>query len=98
MKIKLEVMSGAMDGEEFHLKRSFTIGREKSNEVPLNLDKYISRRHARVLLNGSGICVEDLGSTNGTFICGERVYEKVKVDENQLFRVGRTWVKLNWKK
>jgi len=96
MKITLEIMSGAMDGEEFRLNKSFTIGREKSNEVPLKLDKYISRRHARILINGPRVFVEDLGSTNGTFIQGERVHERVEVDKEELFRVGRTWIKLNW--
>ena len=40
---------------------------------------YISRRHAHVFLKGEDLCVEDLGSTNGTFVNGQRLAESAVV-------------------
>ena len=96
MKIKLEIMSGAMDGQEYRFNRSLAIGREKTNEIVLNLDKYISRRHARVLINDPDVFLEDLGSTNGTFVRGEKVHRREVLSNNELFRVGRTWMQASW--
>ncbi len=96
MKIKLEIMSGAMDGQEFRYNRSLTIGREKTNELVLNLDKYISRRHARMLIQDPDVYVEDLGSTNGTFVRGEKVHTREILSNEELFRVGRTWMQVSW--
>ena len=96
MKIKLEIMSGAMDGQEFRYNRSLSVGREKTNELVLNLDKYISRRHARLLIQDPDVYVEDLGSTNGTFVRGEKVHNREVLYNDELFRVGRTWMQVSW--
>jgi pSer/pThr/pTyr-binding forkhead associated (FHA) protein len=96
LKITLEVMSGAMDGQEFRFSKSVAIGRDKTSEIPLNLDKYISRKHARLIVNEPEVVLEDLGSTNGTFLRDERVTRRETLQNNELFRVGRTWVKLVW--
>lgn len=96
MRINLEVMSGAMDGQEFRFNKSVTIGRDKTSEVSLNLDKYISRRHARLLIAEPDVFLEDLGSTNGTFFRGERLHGRELLSNNELFRTGRTWLRLSW--
>ncbi len=50
---------------------------------------YISRRHAHLFLKGNDVYVEDLGSTNGTFVAGERLEEHVrKLNEGDLIAFG----------
>ncbi len=48
-----------------------TIGRSPQNEIVIN-DPEMSRRHAQIVQNGNSFTVEDLGSTNGTFVNGQR--------------------------
>lgn len=96
MKLNLEILSGAMDGQEFSFHKPVTIGRDKANEVSLNLDKYVSRKHARLLIEDPSIFLEDLGSTNGSYIDGNRVYGRAQLENGQIFKIGRTWVQLSW--
>jgi hypothetical protein len=49
-----------------------SIGRESVNTVAIN-DVEVSRRHARMELRGNAYVIQDLGSTNGTFVNGQRV-------------------------
>jgi hypothetical protein len=49
-----------------------TLGREPGNSIVIN-DAEISRRHTRLVLQGDVYMVEDLGSTNGTFVNGVRL-------------------------
>jgi pilus assembly protein CpaF len=49
-----------------------TVGRDSTNEIVIN-DAEISRRHARLTFQGGKYILEDLGSTNGTFVNGQRL-------------------------
>jgi two-component system cell cycle response regulator len=59
-------------GLRIALDRELVLGRDPAAAVPLRSPD-ASRRHARVVPEGSGHLVEDLGSTNGTFVNGEEV-------------------------
>jgi len=48
----------------------------------------ISRRHARLLIRGERIFLEDLGSKNGTFVEGRRVVERISIQEGTEIRLG----------
>jgi pSer/pThr/pTyr-binding forkhead associated (FHA) protein len=96
MRISIEVASGPTDGELFSFKSSFGIGRDKSNELALPLDRFISRRHARILAAEPECFLEDLGSTNGTFVNNERLHGRIVLKNGQIFRVGRTWLQIEW--
>jgi pSer/pThr/pTyr-binding forkhead associated (FHA) protein len=63
-----------------------TIGRAADNEAVLDLDK-VSRCHAEVVRKGTTWLLHDLGSTNGTWLNGERV-EQVLLQEGDVFRIG----------
>lgn len=56
----------ALDGDQL------TIGRDSSNEIAVN-DAEVSRRHARLTFQGGKYVLEDMGSTNGTFVNGQRL-------------------------
>ncbi|MEA4811614.1 MAG: FHA domain-containing protein [Anaerolineaceae bacterium] len=69
----LVMRSGPIPGSSYILEKPEVIlGRELNNDIPVP-DPEISRRHARFISRSDGVFVEDLGSTNGTFVNGVRI-------------------------
>jgi diguanylate cyclase (GGDEF)-like protein len=64
-----------------------TIGREDSNHIVVDLDN-VSRRHARIRVQGSRVLVEDLGSTNGTYLNDEELAQATPLRSGDLVKVG----------
>ena len=72
-QFQLIMRQGPTPGATFTLEGDqLNIGRESSNEITIN-DAEISRRHARLTFQGGKYVLEDLGSTNGTFVNGQRL-------------------------
>src|SRR4030095_3680198 len=72
-QFRLIMRAGPTPGAAFTLEGDqITIGRDSVNEVVIN-DAEISRRHARLTFQGGKYVLEDLGSTNGTFVNGQRL-------------------------
>ncbi|MEA2421053.1 MAG: hypothetical protein QOF55_152, partial [Thermoleophilaceae bacterium] len=72
--IELRVTAGPATGSVLSVgDEEFLIGRQAPGEGKLGNDIEISRRHARVTREGDGFLIEDLGSTNGTYVNGERI-------------------------
>ena len=72
-QFQLIMRSGPTPGASFILEGDqLTIGRDATNEITIN-DAEISRRHARLTFQGGKYVLEDLGSTNGTFVNGQRL-------------------------
>ena len=70
---QLIMRSGPTPGAVFNLGgEQLTVGRDSTNDVVIN-DAEISRRHARLTFQGGKYILEDLGSTNGTFVNGQRL-------------------------
>jgi predicted component of type VI protein secretion system len=70
---QLIMRSGPTPEKVFELTQPVTfIGREFSNEIVIN-DAEISRRHARLTAQTGGFVLDDMGSTNGTFVNGQRL-------------------------
>jgi len=70
---QLVMQKGPNPGKVFELaQEEITIGRDISNRLVIN-DPEVSRRHARLSLQAGGYVIEDLGSTNGTFVEGQRL-------------------------
>ncbi|HEY4184606.1 MAG TPA: GGDEF domain-containing protein [Polyangia bacterium] len=87
----LVVLAGASVGEMYKIDHNKTvIGRGQKAEVRL-LDDGISREHARVVVEGNRIFLEDLGSTNGTFCNGLKVDRKELADGDKIL-VGSTTI------
>jgi pSer/pThr/pTyr-binding forkhead associated (FHA) protein len=66
------------------------VGRGGQNEVPLDGDEFASAQHARFESRRDGLWVEDIGSTNGTFVNGARVTTPRRLSRGDVVRVGQT--------
>jgi predicted component of type VI protein secretion system len=70
---QLVMQKGPNPGKIFELiQEELTIGRDITNRIVIN-DPEISRKHARLSLQSGSYVIEDLGSTNGTFVDGQRL-------------------------
>ncbi len=67
-----------------------TIGRAKENTAALDGDDFASARHARVESQRDGVWILDLGSTNGTFLNGERMDGRHRLHDGDVVRIGQT--------
>ncbi len=76
-----------LSGRELLVNGELTIGRAASCNVTLD-DTYISQLHARVWLEGDQVAVEDLGSTNGTYLNSRRVTAKQYASPGDQLRLG----------
>jgi pSer/pThr/pTyr-binding forkhead associated (FHA) protein len=86
-------MSGYLvmaDGRRIEVRNGLTLGRVAQCDVVLK-DTKASRRHARLVVEGSVVEVEDLGSSNGTFLNDKPVQRRLLRDGDQI-RIGKTTV------
>ena len=67
-----------------------TVGRGGQNDLVLQGDEFASARHVRIELRGDGVWVQDLESTNGTYVNGSRVSGSRRLDDGDVLRVGET--------
>lgn len=74
MALALRFISGKYQGGEFPLEedREIVVGRSSDLDMVL-VEEMVSRKHARMLLRDGRLEIEDLGSTNGTFVNGEKI-------------------------
>ena len=79
------------EGNEFPLNSApVTVGRGGQNDLVLDGDEFASARHARIELRGDGVWVQDLDSTNGTYVNGSRVAGAQRLGAGDVLRVGET--------
>lgn len=91
---QLVVTDGPLAGTALPLAGgSLSIGRSPDSTLVLH-DDFASTHHARLSRRGDGWVIEDLGSTNGTFVGRTRVREATPVLAGQPIRVGRTVLEL----
>lgn len=87
---RLVIVSGPKEGLELGLsKEPLTIGRSSESGLVIR-DDYTSTHHARLMLWSDGWVIQDLDSTNGTFLDGTRVTLPTPVPLNTPVRIGTT--------
>jgi pSer/pThr/pTyr-binding forkhead associated (FHA) protein len=87
----LEVLSGPLDGKTWQFEREITIGRDDAMaEACIALDRYVSRKHARLRIDKDGVLLTDLQSRNGTKLNGQAVVGDAPLSVGVPFVVGRT--------
>ena len=69
---------------------ALTIGRSPENEAVLAGDDFASARHARIEAARDGVWILDLGSTNGTWVNGQRMDGRRRLREGDVVRIGQT--------
>ena len=90
---KLVVLSEGLTGRSHDLKvDKTTIGRMEDNTFQI-AEQSVSSHHCEILLKGSDVIVRDLDSTNGTYINGEKISEKV-LKPGQILRLGNVEARL----
>jgi diguanylate cyclase (GGDEF)-like protein len=85
----LVVIHGEDLGKKYDLDDELVIGRSSKCAVQVDQDS-VSRTHARVYADGSKMVVEDLGSTNGTFVNDEQIRGDHPLRNGDLIKIGRT--------
>jgi pSer/pThr/pTyr-binding forkhead associated (FHA) protein len=91
----LRFISGKYQGGEFSLAddRETVIGRGGELDIVL-VEDMVSRKHAKITTGQSKVIIEDLGSTNGTFVNGEKITKKVRLKEGDRVLIGTSILKL----
>lgn len=77
-------------GRLYELGDEVTVGRAAGCGVSIDYDTYASNLHARLFRLDGDLWVEDLGSTNGTWLNTERIAERTRLEKGDLLQVGST--------
>jgi pSer/pThr/pTyr-binding forkhead associated (FHA) protein len=90
----LRFISGKYQGGEFPLRphREIIIGRSSELDMVL-VEDMVSRKHAKITTDERSVTIQDLGSTNGTFVNGEKV-RKVELKDGDRILIGTSIIKL----
>ena len=91
---KLVITEGERTGHTLRLdRREITIGRSSDSDLVIN-DDYASTHHAKLVQVENDWVIQDLNSTNGTFLAGSRVGTPVALKLNTPIRIGKTTFEL----
>ncbi|MGP0029151.1 MAG: FHA domain-containing protein [Acidimicrobiales bacterium] len=78
------------EGQTFDLDDELTIGRSPGCGIPMSDDVYTSTLHARLFRRNEQLWVEDLGSTNGTYLNSEKIAQAQRLGKGDVLQVGST--------
>src|SRR4030095_4297033 len=90
----LRFISGKYQGGEFPIvpEKQIIVGRESDLDMVL-VEDMVSRKHARIQMQTDQIWIEDLGSTNGTFVNGEKI-KRARLKEGDRVLIGTSILKV----
>ncbi|WP_244833953.1 FHA domain-containing protein [Clostridium sp. BJN0001] len=88
----LEVMIGTQDntlreGSVIPIRGDFTIGRKNENGIIIR-EPHVSGIHAKICLRNNSVFIEDLNSTNGTFVNNKKITGRVKLADKDKIGIG----------
>lgn len=81
---------GLRAGATFAVTGPTVVGRDAETGIRLEVDEFASTRHATIEPGADGVWVEDLGSTNGTFVNGSKIEERTRLRSGDVLRIGQT--------
>jgi hypothetical protein len=84
------VQPAAQAGRTYDLDDELTVGRSPGCGVAMPEDIYTSTLHARLFRRNDQVWIEDLGSTNGTFVNSEQIRQAVRLGKGDLLQIGST--------
>ncbi len=84
------VQPDAERGRAFAVDGDATLGRGGGCTVPLTFDTFVSQVHARVSERDGRLWIEDTGSTNGTYVNGERIDKPTPLRKGDRLQLGET--------
>ena len=76
-------------GTEYPLEEEMFLGRDEECEITIS-DSFTSHRHARIFLEENTLYLEDLTSTNGTFVNGEKIEKPHLLEQRDRIQIGNT--------
>ena len=86
---KAVIIQGDKKGKTLNLDQELIIGRGEKAGLALD-DTYVSTVHARIFSKGDTYMLEDLGSTNGTYVNRQRVTSPVELQRGDQVKIGKT--------
>lgn len=86
---------GLPPGSTIEVSAPTVAGRDAESDIRLDGDEFASARHARIDPRADGVWIEDLGSTNGTFINGAKVETAQLLRAGDTLRIGQTELRLD---
>ena len=89
-ELRLRVTAGRQIAAEIRVTDEFVIGRHSTEEGKLAGDVEISRRHCRIWRGEASYMIEDLGSTNGTVVSGQKIESRRPLTKGDVVEVGGT--------
>ena len=92
---RLVVEIGPDEGKEFPLRGTMRIGRSEDSEIT-HADAQASRHHAAISPEPGGFTIQDLNSSNGTFVNGKRLEEPRFLKDGDRLRVANTVLAFRW--
>ncbi len=86
MQVQLIILTGPEQGRMLPVRsgESICVGRTEASDIPLPDDPQLSSRHFQVTVDGTGCRIQDLQSTNGTFVNGQRCDESRLSDGDEI--------------
>ena len=90
----LEIVEGAQAGRQVPFDSVVDVGRDPGLPLHLDNDTQVSRRHARFTAQGGRASVEDLGSTNGTYVNDQPIHSPRQLNPGDRVRIGLTVIEL----
>ncbi len=81
------------DGSIIPIRSDLTIGRNDGNSIVLN-DQHVSGNHAKVVVRNDLLLIEDLDSTNGTYLNGNKISGKMKLTNKDEIKIGTAVFKI----
>jgi hypothetical protein len=86
-RLRVETAAGLRDGVAYDLSDGATLGRGEQSDIQLE-DSFASTSHARLVPQGDVVVLEDLGSTNGTYLNGEPLRGPQPLHAGDRIRIG----------